>query len=109
MISMVHLRSVVGWSESVFDVFGEERFERQIEIVSAQFSGTSHRTILHNWKWLTLPELIEKNSFQLFFEKQELLEPVLELYLEILTSTHTSNRRVFLNVVQALETDMLPL
>lgn len=56
------------------------------------------------WRWIPLSELFRNNSFNNYFFKYERLEPIIDLYLEILESTEMSAIRVFLNVVQALET-----
>lgn len=53
---------------------------------------------------ITLPELIACNSFAIYFSKVELLQPIIDLYSEILKSSEMSTTRVFLNLVQALET-----
>lgn len=56
------------------------------------------------WKWLTLPELIQSKSFDKYFAKYEVLEPIIELYLQVIVSREMSNVRAFLNLAQALET-----
>ena len=48
--------------------------------------------------------LIENECFTNFFYKYEKLEPIIELYLQIIESNEMSNIRAFLNIVQALET-----
>ena len=57
-----------------------------------------------SWKWLELNKLIELNAFSRYFDKQEKLSPIIELYLETLHSVESSRTRRFLNIVQALET-----
>ena len=36
------------------------------------------------WGWIVLPELIENECFTNFFYKYEKLEPIIELYLQII-------------------------
>lgn len=102
----VHLNKLTGWSKSVYIVHDEKRLEQAIDIISYDLKkdekALSSRQDLG--RWIPLPELFRNNSFNKYFLKYELLEPIIDLYLEILESTEMSAVRVFLNVVQALET-----
>ena len=52
----------------------------------------------------SISELIEKNSFEYFFNKYETITPIIELFLEPFYVKYSSKTRTFLNIVQALET-----
>lgn len=52
----------------------------------------------------TLNELVELGRYDLYFQKYEKLEPIIDLYIELLYSENISLTRFFLNIVQALET-----
>ncbi len=102
----IHLTKLTGWSTDIYDVYGEKRFDRAIDIISYDLKkdeGTKGN-IQRVWTWIMLPALIENDSFKKYFDKYDLLEPVVDLYLEILKSKEMSTIRIFLNVVQALET-----
>lgn len=108
ILSNIHLNKIIGWSKDVYDMYGEQKVDRAIEIISNDLSediiSDSKDITFKKWKLITLPELIENSSFEQYFNKYEFLEPIIELYLEIIKSNKMSDIRVFLNVVQALET-----
>lgn len=56
------------------------------------------------WKWISLSELITQKAFEHYFDKQSMLEPIIELFLEPFYVEYSSETRVFLNIVRALET-----
>lgn len=102
----LHLLHLTGWSSDIYEVYSEKRYDRAIEIISSDFNRdeTARENRESVWTWITLPELMANDSFANYFLKFELLEPVVDLYSELLKSTDRSIIRVFLNVVQALET-----
>ncbi len=102
----IHLNEITGWSSGIYDMYDQERCERPIEIIGCDLKKQEdfQDNSVSTWRWITLPELIKNNSFAYYFSKYELLEPVIELYLEVIYSNNISDIRVFLNVVQALET-----
>lgn len=106
MLRTITLKKVMGWSKDNKRLIGKEEHEWPIEIISYDFSGNSLDEGIESirYKWICLPELIENNSFEEYFQKYEILEPVVELYLEILEARDISPVRAFLNITQALET-----
>jgi len=102
----IHLNKLTGWSADIFTVYGEKRFDRVIDIISCDFKKDeeTRENRQEAGKWIALSELIANDSFANYFSKYELLEPIVNLYLEILKSMEMSVIRIFLNVIQALET-----
>ncbi len=99
---------ITGISKSIVDKYGTDEVPREINIVSGVCCNTQKgnddgigRARLN---WLVLTELLENNSIYEYLNKQDKLEPVIELYTELLHMTGISRRRVFLNIVQAMET-----
>lgn len=107
-LTRVHLNKITGWNKNVCDIYGESKYERTISIISTKFNKKHDRNNENNFikisEWLTLPELIENKCFDKYFCKYEKLEPIIELYLQVIESNEMSNVRAFLNIVQALET-----
>ena len=94
------------FSKEIFDLYGEHKFDRPITVYGVsitKYESSTMVTSVGKFAWLTLSELVRNNCFEKYFDKYELLEPIIELYLEPLYSS-ASDRRTFLNVVQALET-----
>jgi len=94
------------YSKDVFDLYGETRLDRSIRIYGIsvkKYEVEEIKTTFRRFSWITLTELLNNNSFKTYFEKYELMEPVLELFIETIYRK-SSNQRVFLNLVQALET-----
>lgn len=106
MLRIVKLRKVTGWSHSVCYEIKDRHIERPVPIISDELFGEGKETPkqISSWKWLTLPELLANNSFGLYFEKYKKLEPIVELYMEAYSSNGISSKRLFLNLVQGLET-----
>lgn len=107
MLQNIHLVKLTAWSRDSFTLIDERQYDRPIDIISyainrepEESEGKSESV----WMWITLPELLVNNSFIYFFSKFELLEPIIAFYSEILKSAEMSTIRVFLNIVQALET-----
>lgn len=104
-LRIIYVNKITGLSKKIYDMYGKEKIERPIEIISSDLNkNTAINNKVKSWKWITLSELIENNSFENYFSKYELLEPIVELYLQIIESNQMSVIRIFLNVVQALET-----
>lgn len=53
---------------------------------------------------MSLSELITQNSFECYFDKHEILAPIIELFLEPFYVRGSSETSMFLKIVQALET-----
>lgn len=106
MLRTITLKKVTGWSKDNKRLIGKEEHEWPIEIISYDCFVDSLDEGMKSirYKWICLPELIENNSFEKYFQKYGTLEPVVELYLEILEARNMSSVRAFLNITQALET-----
>ncbi|CAM2079138.1 MAG: ApeA N-terminal domain-containing protein [uncultured Clostridium sp.] len=101
----VYTTKLMGESNNVYDVYDKKKVEREIEIISCDLNNDERKVdYVEAMRWINLSELINNDSFSKYFSKYEIFEPVIELYLEIIYSKTISNRRVFLNIVQALET-----
>lgn len=107
-LTSIHLNKITGWNKNVYDVYGESKYERPISIISSKFNKNDNISSKNDFTIkrgiLILPELIENKCFDKYFCKYARLEPIIELYLQIIESQEMSNIRFFLNVVQALET-----
>lgn len=94
------------YSNEITETYGDKKINIPLHVYGTGikiFEENEKEPSLRRLSWISLPELIEHNSIELYFEKYDRLEPVIELYLEPFYSTY-SYRRVFLNLVQALET-----
>lgn len=107
-LSKINIRKISGYNSDYYDIYGDEKYERQISIISSKINQGNNfeekNDYTKKWGWIVLPELIENESFTKYFYKYEKLEPIIELYLQIIESNEMSNIRAFLNTVQALET-----
>lgn len=85
---------------------GDRNIERNIEVCGENIKENEMKTFSRSrsWKWINLGELIEQNSFENYFSKHDKLAPIIELFLEPFYVEKSSETRVFLNLVQALET-----
>lgn len=104
----IRLTSVTGWSHDICYAVGEENMpiERPIPILTAElcWTNSNNHDRIASWKWFTFPELLKNNSFRLYMEKYDILEPIIELYMEAFSPNGISHKRLFLNLVQGLET-----
>ncbi|WP_407301422.1 ApeA N-terminal domain 1-containing protein [Clostridium botulinum] len=101
----IYPSKITGWSNNVYDMYDQDKVERPIDIISCDLNNEESKdNYVEIRKWINLSELIDNDSFSKYFFKYELFEPVIELYLEIIHSNVISSRRIFLNIVQALET-----
>lgn len=101
----IYPTKLIGRSNNVYDMYDKNKVQRLIEIISSDLNNEESKVdYVESMRWINLSELINNNSFSKYFSKYEIFEPVIELYLEIIYSKIISNRRVFLNIVQALET-----
>ena len=107
-LSKINIRKISGYNSEYYNIYGDKKYERQISIISSKikqennFEDTKYYT--KRWGWIKLPELVENESITKYFYKYEKLEPIIELYLQIIESNEMSNTRAFLNIIQALET-----
>lgn len=107
-LSKINIRKISGYNSEYYDLCGDKKYERQISIISSKIKQENNfeenRYYTKKREWIKLPELVENESFIKYFSKYEKLEPIIELYLQIIESNEMSNTRAFLNIVQALET-----
>lgn len=105
-LKIVTVKRVTGWSKDIKQKIGEREFERPLSIISYDFYNDNSREDAkkNSWRWVSLTELVDNNSFSEYIQKYEILEPIVELYLEILEARDMSTVSAFLNIVQALET-----
>ena len=108
LVEEIKVHKIQGLSDLEFDVYDNGcKIPRTLDIISPiirkdRFQGSYYgRYIL---KTFSLVDLIENNSFKYYFESYSKLKPVLDLYMELLYTKGISPVRLFLNVVQALET-----
>lgn len=108
LVEEIRVHKIQGLSDLEFDVYDNGcKIPRTLDIISPiirkdRFQGSYYgRYIL---KAFSLVDLIENNSFKYYFESYSKLKPVLDLYMELLYTKGISPVRLFLNVVQALET-----
>ena len=102
----VNLEKVFSYSKDIVYTVGEKNIEYPIEVYGRGIQENKHDKSSKNhwWKWISLSELIAQNSFEHYFDKHSTLAPIIELFLEPFYVEYSSETRVFLNVVQALET-----
>ena len=102
----INVEAVSVYSHEIFDNYGERNIERNITVYGEDIKEHEMKKSSRNrrWKWINLGELIKQNSFENYFSKHDKLAPIIELFLEPFYVEKSSETRVFLNLVQALET-----
>lgn len=102
----INVQAVSVYSHELFDNYGDSNIERNIEVYGENIKEDEMKTFSRSlsWKWINLGELIKQNSFENYFSKHDKLAPIIELFLEPFYVEKSSETRVFLNLVQALET-----
>lgn len=102
----VNVEKVSAYSNDIVYALGDKTIERSIEVYGQNIQKNEHGEYSqsHRWKWISLPELIAQNSFEYYFDKHQMLAPIIELFLEPFYVGESSETRIFLNIVQALET-----
>ena len=108
LVEEIKVHKIQGVSKLEFDVYDSNyKIPRTLDIISPiirkdRFIGNYYgRYIL---KTFFLDDLLENNSFKYYFESYYKLKPIIDLYMELLYTKGISPVRLFLNVVQALET-----
>lgn len=106
ILKKVYLTNINAFSKDVYFMVDDKKIEQTVNIINSRFNvkRDTENEKSKKWKWVTLPELIENNSFEYYFNIYEKIEPIIELYIEIIESYKISNIGVFLNITQALET-----
>ena len=104
-LQRVQVSEIVAFSDEYYDEYNENRSPRPITIVCPKEEVNEETNkAFYKYKWITLTELMQYNSFEAFFNKYDLLKPIIESHIEIIYSQRISPVRAFLNIVQALET-----
>lgn len=106
MIKKINVEKVIAYSSKVLYSINNFKAEKSIEIYGKNIRKEKNKEIstIEKIKWISLTDLINNHSFNNYFEKHEKLSPILELFLEILYTPFNSHIRIFLNIIQALET-----
>lgn len=101
-----NVEKVYAYSSNILYTIGDKTIERAVDIYGINIleNKVDENPPSHPWKWIALQELIDHNSIALYFEKHDKLAPIIELFLEPFYADNCSETRVFLNIVQALET-----
>ena len=101
-----NVENVVAYSSESTYLLGDKRVERPISVYGKNILKSKKMTESNiNWiKWIRKSELVNHNSFECYFENYEKLAPIIELFLEPFYVEGISETKVFLNIVQALET-----
>ena len=102
----INVEAITVYSHAIFDNYGDRNIERNITVYGENIKENKMQSSSRNrsWKWINLGELIKQNSFENYFLKHDKLAPIIELFLEPFYVEKSSETRVFLNLVQALET-----
>lgn len=108
LVEEIKVHKIQGLSNLEFDVYDNDcKIPRILDIISPiirkeRFKGSYYgRYIL---KTFFLDDLLKNDSFKYYFESYSKLKPIIDLYMELLYTKEISSVRLFLNVVQALET-----
>ena len=107
LLGKVNIEKVYAFSKKIKDDYGDMSFERKIDIYGNDIRVLGASEIpdrISRYNWISLTNLIENKSFESYLEKHEKLESIIELFTEPFYLKGSSITRVFLNVVQALET-----
>lgn len=106
VLRRINVEKVTAYSSEIVYLLGDTTIEQPIDVYGQNITEETIKEIPNNyrWKWISLSELIKNNSFEHYFGKHEKLAPIVELFLEPLYVKINSNTRIFLNIVQALET-----
>ena len=106
ILRRVNLEKVTAYSSEIVYSIGDKNIEQPIDVYGKNIKKevTKENTNNRCWKWISLSELIKNNAFEHYFGKHEKLAPIVELFLDPLYVNKSSNTRIFLNIVQALET-----
>ena len=106
VLRRINIERVTAYSSEIVYYLGDTTIEQPIDVYGQNIKEEAIKENInnHSWKWINLSELINNNSFEHYYGKHEKLAPIVELFLEPLYVNASSNTRIFLNIVQALET-----
>lgn len=107
-IDKITINNIQGYSNLEYTLLNDDRKIPSVLKISSPIiiSNKVEKNYFGMYKLrvFTLENLIENNSIEIFFNNFEKLKPIIELYIEMLYLKNISSVRLFLNVVQALET-----
>ena len=106
MIKKINVEKVIAHSSQVLYSINDFKIEEPIEIYGKNIKKEKNLEVstIERYKWISLTDLINNISFENYFKKYKKLSPILELFLEIFYTPFNSHTRIFLNIIQALET-----
>ena len=106
ILKRINIEKVNAYSSTFVEKYGEKTVERSIEVYGKNIIAVEpdKASRSRSFKWIRLSELIDCNAFEHYFDKHKKLAPIIELFLEPFYIEMSSETRVFLNIVQALET-----
>lgn len=106
LLSTIDVKKIYAFSNTIKDTYGGRAYERQIDIYGRCINEVGEENIEHSarFNWITLSDLIDNSSIVYYMDKHEKLEPVIDLYIELFYLKGNTIIRIFLNIVQALET-----
>ncbi|MFL8906455.1 HEPN domain-containing protein [Helcococcus kunzii] len=96
-INIKEIHSYLEDEENAYNYYPIEIFLRNKHI-------NEKKNSFFGYKFIGLNQLIDNDSIKKFFSIYDKIEPIINLYIEILYSKDISLEQLFLNVVQALET-----
>jgi hypothetical protein len=102
----INIERVYAYSKDIYYDIQDKTVERAIEIYGRNIKESEAQDPAQgrSGEWITLSELVQQHSFEKYFDKHDKLAPIVELFLEPFYVSDFSTSRIFLNVVQALET-----
>lgn len=105
-LKTIHPNRIEAYSNSNFDIIDEHKFIRKINVLSSEVNKTipSSYDGIERLVTIHLEELARNDSFNKYMSRYDLFEPIIELYLEMLYNKDISNVRLFLSIIEALET-----
>lgn len=106
ILNSINLSEIIGYNKSICYDYEDMKIPRPLNIISSLINKNkeSENTNVRISEWIRLPELLRNHSFNMYFDKYNLLEPIIDLFIEAINSDKISAVRRFLNIVQALET-----
>ena len=71
MLKKVYLTNINAFSKYVYFMVDDKKIEQTVNIINNRFNvkRDTENEKSKKWKWVTLPELIENNSFAYYFKK----------------------------------------
>ncbi|QGG98492.1 hypothetical protein EA459_07870 [Streptococcus dysgalactiae subsp. dysgalactiae] len=107
-IEKIAINNIQGYSNTEYTLLNDDKkIPSVLKIISPIIKSNKVEKNyfgMYKLRVFTLENLMENNSIEIYFNNFEKLKPIIELYIEMLYLKNISSVRLFLNVVQALET-----